>query len=214
LTITNCEVSGFENGTFLDGGYKRSEPPPERNGPTGRIKIGTESEGSFRNITISNCVFDYSRGLALETVDGAELEDVSITNLTMRDISNAPIDVRLGQRMRAPEGTPIGALRRVNISNVVVYNADPRYGSMILGTPGHNIEDLKLSHTTRRPSATGAAAFPSLRDDSSSASPTNLVIVRKLLILRCWRERDSDRRGSFRFAKLQILGCSTCRYCH
>jgi len=146
LTITNCEVSGFENGTFLDGSYKRFGPPPERNGPTGRIKIGTESEGSFRNITISNCVFDYSRGLALETVDGAELEDVSITNITMRDIANAPIYVRLGQRMRAPEGTPIGALRRVNISNVVVYNADPRYGSMILGTPGHNIDDLKLNH--------------------------------------------------------------------
>jgi polygalacturonase len=146
LTITNCEVSGFENGTFLDGSYKRSGPPPERNGPTGRIKIGTESEGSFRNITISNCVFDYSRGLALETVDGAELKDISINNITMRDISNAPIYVRLGQRMRAPEGTPIGVLRRVNISNVVVYNADPRYGSMILGSPGHNIEDLKLSH--------------------------------------------------------------------
>ena len=146
LTITNCEVSGFENGTFLDGTYRRSGPPPERNGPTGRIKIGTESEGAFRNITISNCVFDYSRGLALETVDGAALEDVSITNITMRDIANAPIYVRLGQRMRAPEGTSIGSLRRVNINNIVVYNADPRYGSMILGTPGHDIEDLTLSH--------------------------------------------------------------------
>jgi polygalacturonase len=146
VTISNCEVSGFENGSFLDGTYKRSGPPPDRNGPTGRIKIGTESEGAFRNITISNCVFDYSRGLALETVDGAELEDISITNITMRDIANAPIYVRLGQRMRAPKGTPIGSLRRVNISNVVVYNADPRYASMILGTPGHSIEDLKLSN--------------------------------------------------------------------
>lgn len=146
MTITNCEVAGFEEGSFLDGTYKRRGPPPERNGPTGRIKIGTESEGSFRNITISNCVFDYSRGLALETVDGARLEDISINNITMRDIANAPIYLRLGRRMRAPEGTPIGALRRVNISNLVVYNADPRYGSMILGIPGHDIQDVKLSN--------------------------------------------------------------------
>jgi len=144
MTITNCEVGGFENGTFLNGTYKRSGPPPERNGPTGRIKIGTESEGGFKNITISNCVFDYSRGLALETVDGAQLEDVSISNITMRDIANAPIYVRLGRRMRAPEGVPVGSIKRVNISDVTVYNADPRYSSMIMGIPGHDIEDLRL----------------------------------------------------------------------
>jgi polygalacturonase len=146
ITITNCELSGFENGSFLDGTYKKSGPPPERHGPTGRIKIGTESEGAFRNITVSNCVFDYSRGLAIETVDGAEISDVSITNITMRDIANAPIYIRLGARMRAPEGVPIGSLHRVNISNIVVYDADPRYSSMIMGIPGHDIEDLKLSH--------------------------------------------------------------------
>ena len=142
MTITNCEVSGFDVGTFLDGTYKRSGS--YANGPTGRIKIGTESEGGFKNITISNCVFDYSRGLALETVDGAALEDVSISNITMRDIANAPIYVRLGRRMRAPQGVAIGSLKRVNISDVTVYNADPRYASMIMGIPGHDIEDLRL----------------------------------------------------------------------
>jgi len=48
--------------------------------------------------------------------------------------------------MRGPEGVPVGKLRRVNISNVVVYNADPRYGSLIMGIPGHDIEDVKLSN--------------------------------------------------------------------
>jgi len=146
MTITNCEVTGFQNGTFLDGTYKRSNTPPLAHGPTGRIKIGTESEGSFRNITISNCVFDYARGLALETVDGAELSDITISNITMRDIANAPIYIRLGARMRAPEGVPIGSLHRVNISDIVVYNADRSNGSLIMGIPGHDIEDVKLSN--------------------------------------------------------------------
>jgi len=63
----------------------------------------------------------------------------------MRDVSNAPIFIRLGSRMRAPEGTAIGSVRRVSISNVVAYDADPRYGSIITGLPGHDVEDVKLS---------------------------------------------------------------------
>ncbi len=146
VTITNCQVSGYDEGTFLDGTYKREYNRYSHNSPTGRIKFGTESNGGFKNITISNCVFDYSRGLALETVDGGLLEDVTITNITMRDITNSPFFLRLGSRMRGPKDTPVGKLRRVIISNVVVYNADPKYGSIISGIPDHDIEDVKLSN--------------------------------------------------------------------
>uniref|UniRef100_Q01X09 Glycoside hydrolase, family 28 n=1 Tax=Solibacter usitatus (strain Ellin6076) TaxID=234267 RepID=Q01X09_SOLUE len=146
ITITNSLVSGFEIGSLLDGTYKRTvQRAPDRDGPTGRIKIGTESEGDFRNITISNVVFDTSRGLALESVDGAHIEDVAVSNLTMRNVSNAPIFLRLRSRMRAPEGTPIGSIKRITISNVIAYDADPRYASIIAGVPGHDVEDVKLS---------------------------------------------------------------------
>jgi polygalacturonase len=147
VTITNCLVSGYDIGSLLDATYKRNvKQAPDRDGPTGRLKFGTESNGGFKNITISNIVFDHCRGLALETVDGGALEDVTITNITMRDVVNSPIFLRLGSRLRGPAGTPIGQLRRVQISNVVVYNADPRYASIISGIPGHNIEDVKLSN--------------------------------------------------------------------
>jgi polygalacturonase len=147
VTITNCQVSGYDEGSFLDGTYKREYNKYSHNSPTGRIKFGTESNGGFKNITISNCVFDYSRGFALESVDGGLLEDITITNITMRDIVNAPFFLRLGNRARGPKETaPVGQLRRVLISNVVVYNADPKYGSIISGIPGHDIEDVKLSN--------------------------------------------------------------------
>lgn len=147
VTITNCQVSGYDEGTFLDGTFKRTQKQaPDHGGVTGRIKFGTESNGGFKNITISNCVFDHCRGFALETVDGGLLEDVTISNITMRDITNSPFFLRLGRRMRGPEGIPVGKLCRINIDNVVVYNADPRYGSLIVGIPGHDIEDVKLSN--------------------------------------------------------------------
>jgi len=90
-------------------------------------------------------VFDTARGLAIESVDGAHIEDVAVSNITMRDVSNAPIFIRLGARLRAPDGAAVGSIKRIRISNVVAYNADPRYGSIISGIPGHEVEDVTLS---------------------------------------------------------------------
>lgn len=148
VTITNCQVSGYDLGTFYDGTYQRKQfnQVPDQEGPTGRIKFGTESNGGFKNITISNCVFEYCRGLALETVDGALLEDVVISNITMRDIVNSPIFLRLGARMRGPQGVAAGALRRVMINNVVAYNADSHFSTLISGLPGNNIQDVQLNN--------------------------------------------------------------------
>ncbi len=147
VTIVNCSVSGFDVGTLLAGTYGRTQTAaPDRDGPTGRIKLGTESNGAFRNITISNIVFQRSRGLALETVDGALLEDITVSNITMREVSNAPFFLRLASRMRGPADTPVGKLRRVTISNVNVYDADPRYASIIAGVPGHPVEDVRFSN--------------------------------------------------------------------
>ena len=146
LTISNCYVTGgYEEGTLLDATYKRIGPDYKAS-RNGRIKFGTESNGGFRNITVTNCVIDDCRGIALETVDGGLLEDVSISNITMRDITDAPFFLRLGSRMRGPEGTSVGQLRRILINNVVVSNADSRQAAIITGIPGHYIEDIKLSN--------------------------------------------------------------------
>lgn len=139
VTISNCVVSGYKEGTFLDGTYVI-----EDGAPTGRIKIGTESNGGFKNITITNCVFDHCRGLCLETVDGAALENIVISNITMRDIGNCPLFIRLGARQRGPKGFRYSELRRVIISNLIAYDVAPSQGAIISGIPGHDIEDLTL----------------------------------------------------------------------
>jgi polygalacturonase len=145
LEIVNCYVTGaYELGTMLDGTWKKFDPSAHVP-HTGRIKFGTESNGGFKNISIANCVFDGCRGLALETVDGALLEDVTVTNLTMRDIVEAPIFLRLGSRLRGPaESTKTGTLQRVVISNVICSNSASQFGCIISGVPGHAIEDLRM----------------------------------------------------------------------
>jgi polygalacturonase len=159
VTITNSQVSGYDLGTFLDGTFKTTQEfAPDKDRVTGRIKFGTESNGGFKNITISNIVFVHCRGLAIETVDGGSIEDVTISNITMRDITTAPVFIRLGARQRAPEGTPIGAIRRVNISNLIISDADPQYASIIAGLNGHDIEDVRLSNITIRYKGGGTKA--------------------------------------------------------
>ncbi|MGB6686947.1 MAG: glycosyl hydrolase family 28-related protein [Terracidiphilus sp.] len=145
VEIVNCYVTGaYQLGTMLDGTWK-SFDASVRVPHTGRIKLGTESNGGFKNITIANCVFDGCQGLALETVDGALLEDVTVTNITMRDIVSAPIFMRLGSRLRGPaESTKTGSLQRVMVSNIVCSNAASQLGCIVSGVPGHDIRDLTL----------------------------------------------------------------------
>jgi polygalacturonase len=149
VTITGCQVSGFDLGTFLDGTYATTQKEaPDKEGVCGRIKLGTESNGGFRNIAISNCVFEHCRGLAIESVDGAIIEDVTVDNLAMRDLTTSPLFIRLGRRMRAPEGTKVGAIRRINISNVVVSQANAPYASIVAGLPEAPVEDVRISNLT------------------------------------------------------------------
>jgi polygalacturonase len=148
IAITNCYVAGcWELGSVLDGTWKRRP-----SGGTGRIKFGTESNGGFKNMVISNCTFEGCQGLALETVDGALLEDVTVTNITMRDIISCPIYLRLGARLRGPKGaagtdqsTVVGTLRRMLLSNISCHNTASRFGSNLTGIPGFFVEDLKIS---------------------------------------------------------------------
>jgi polygalacturonase len=143
VTITNCFVTGdYQLGSLLDGTWKRM--PAGQGYGTGRIKCGTESNGGFRNITISNCIFENCHGLALETEDGALCEDITVTNITMRGCNGAPLFLRLGSRMRGPKGTPVGVLKRVLLSNITSSGA-AILPSILSGVPGHSIEDVQIN---------------------------------------------------------------------
>ncbi len=155
VTITNCHVYGYNHGTLMDGTFKsnfKDEQPDAKHSITGRLKLGTESNGGFKNITVTNCVIEHSQGLAIETADGGIIEDIVISNITMRDVTDTPFFIRLNARMRGPEGIPVGVCRRITLSNIIVYDVGgrpkfPEAGAgMVMGIPGHYIEDLTLSN--------------------------------------------------------------------
>ncbi len=135
-------------GTMLDGTYKKIPADTPRVARNGRIKCGTESNGGFKNITISNCVFEACEGLALESEDGALCEDIAISNITMRDVvecircSSASEPACADQE----ESTKVGTLQRIVVDNLVSYNTVPRISSILSGIPDNPIQDIKLSN--------------------------------------------------------------------
>ena len=147
LTIRDCYVTGgFELGSVIDGTWKRFTDFGKKSG-TGQIKCGTESNGGFKNITITGCVLEDCHGITLESEDGAICEDIAISNITLRGTNNSPLFFRLGSRLRGPkETTKVGALRRILVSNIVSSGSLPRLANILTGIPGFLIEDVKIAN--------------------------------------------------------------------
>ncbi len=149
VAVTNCVVSTPANG----------------------FKVGTESVGGFDNIVISNCTVYDTRcaGIALETVDGAILENIIVSNISMRNVC-VPIFLRLGNRARPIyAGAPrpgLGSLRNVVIHDIQASGA-AQVGCAICGLPERSIENLTLANIRVRFAGGGT------RDDAGRDIPEN-----------------------------------------
>ncbi|MEJ2705792.1 MAG: glycosyl hydrolase family 28 protein, partial [Sedimentisphaerales bacterium] len=114
------------------------------------FKLGTESGGGFKHVAVSNCVM-YSRatgrppvsGIALESVDGGDIDGVTISNISMTNV-RAPIFLRLGNRGRDMDKPIPGSLRNVVISNIVATGASQ--ACPVVGIPGHRINNVILDN--------------------------------------------------------------------
>jgi polygalacturonase len=140
LAIVNCQVSGFETGTLIDGTMK---PGKKHNG---RIKFGTESSGGFRNCTVANCTFRGCRGLALEEVDGGIMDNITINNITMMDVPDYAIYITTGKRNRTPNLATASRARNILISNVTADGVGKMSGIQIMGLPGQPVEGVRLEN--------------------------------------------------------------------
>jgi polygalacturonase len=144
LTIINCQVSAFQEGTLVDGTMRGG-------GGTGRIKFGTEANGGFRNVTVANCTFRACHGLALEEVDGGIMENITINNITMMDVAGYPIYITTGKRNRGPNVTQASRARNIHISNIIATGIAGSGGGRangieIFGLPDAPIEGVRLEN--------------------------------------------------------------------
>ena len=146
ISISNCVVSSHCNA----------------------IKLGTETNGGFRNINISGIVVKPSSdqrekffgqwigssAISLEIVDGGTLQNVTVSNINVEG-TEAPIFIRLGNRARGyllggkdfDSLIPIdhvGTINGVHLDNIQICHAG-NMGCSISGLPGHPVENVWLS---------------------------------------------------------------------
>lgn len=169
VKITNCDINSGDDGICLKSYY----PGYANDGiyianctiksSASAIKFGTASFGGFKNVVIKDIeVFDTFRSaIAIESVDGAEIENVSVSNINAVNTGNA-IFIRIGQR----SGDKAGSIKNVSIKNIQVQvpfgrpdiNYDLRgpevdffhnpFPSSIVGIPGSQIENVSLENIT------------------------------------------------------------------
>ncbi|SEJ28630.1 Polygalacturonase [Sphingobium sp. AP50] len=159
VTVIGCKTSGYDLGSVVGGRYR---PSPYKSvddvGVLGRIKLGTDSATGFRNILISGCTCEHTRGLQLGAIDGGVLEDVTFSDINLRNPVNHPIFVRLAARNRAPRGNGPSKVRRVRFSDINVSGAPGPFACGIVGNPGEPIEDVSFSNVHVRSAGGGSAA--------------------------------------------------------
>ena len=133
------------------------------------VKLGTETNGGFRNINISGIVVKPSEdqkekffgqwigssAISLEIVDGGVLENVNVTDFTVEG-TESPIFIRLGNRGRGYLSgganmetiVPIdhvGRIDGVHLDNIQIRNAGSM-GCSITGLPDYPVRHVSLSN--------------------------------------------------------------------
>ena len=143
VAVSNCNITGFKCGTLLDGTYV-----PEPVGwVCGRFKLGTESNGGYRNISLTNCTFMYSSGLAFEEVDQGRMENIVVSNITMSHVHHYPIYITTGCRNRGPkEVTRPSSARDIQISTVIADDCDSLCSIIVTGMKDEPVRNVWLSN--------------------------------------------------------------------
>lgn len=188
VLIENCKIDADDDGVCLKSHSKDFvvEDVTVRNcsiaSNCNAIKFGTASSGGFKNINISNCTIqkasaDHIRhwqrnlqfigqpitviaGVAIESVDGAVIDRVNISDIKMNDVQT-PIFIVLGNRgNKAPADTNFynttsgrvstkgaGSITNISIKNITATSYS-KMCSSVTAFPGVYVENVELSDIT------------------------------------------------------------------
>jgi uncharacterized protein (TIGR02145 family) len=167
------------------------------------IKFGTSSYGGFKNVDISRCTVSKASednvrhwqtahawanvrqpvsalsGIAVESVDGGILEDVTISDITISD-AMAPVFIRLGDRHKTYSSGRVSVLKNVTIQNITAAGVSSLAGSItaVEGSYAENvvIKNVSLTVPGGGTSASMSVLVPENRDAYPEATMFRTVL--------------------------------------
>ncbi len=165
VIVRNCFINAEDDAICLKGASNR----PSENilienstfiSTCNALKIGTDTQGSFKNIIARKLILggipdsleslmgnEASTGITLVTVDGGNVENILISDVTINQ-SRSPIFLRIGDRGRVMEGVEKpapGYLKKIIIRDVKG-EKNFRQGSFISGVNGYPVEDVIIKN--------------------------------------------------------------------
>ena len=195
VAVRGCDIDSEDDGICLKSGDKACDDVLVENcrvrSSCNALKFGTSSTVGFKNVTCRNLdIYDtYSSAIALEIVDGGEMQNVQINHIKITD-SNNPIFVRLGHRNA---NGAIGSLHGVVLSDITAEIPNRRPDEMtkfpgvntwkkhgrptlvtasVTGLPEHPVQDVTLQNITIVYGGIGSVPQPKhLRLDSLAKVP-------------------------------------------
>lgn len=169
-------------------------------------KFGTESHGTFRNVRVYNCTLGCAlpsryipphkfpgeekdvrthaiSGIEVSSVDGARLEDVTISNIVMEAGINCPFYVRMNRRRdsRIPGGA---SLRNILLADIhMKHPATSAVASSITGLPDMRPTDITIRDCTfiSAGGGTAANAAETFKDEGERCFPMPMRPFRSAL---------------------------------
>jgi len=137
VTISDCHVVAGDDAIVLKSSYTLNRKQLCENVVISNctvssrmcaIKFGTETNGGFKNIAVSNCSIYDTRftGVALEIADGGEMDGITVNNIVMQNVGT-PFIIMITNRGRGPAGTKLGTIKNIVIDNLI---ATGPYGDM------------------------------------------------------------------------------------
>ncbi len=163
VTVSNCKISTMDDAIVLKSTNNFvCENVTITNcvltSDASAIKTGTESNGGFKNISISNCVIKnipIHAGIELMTVDGGDLENVTINNISMDSVAT-PIFIYLGNRARPFKKRQyikkISKVNNIMLSNISVTNA--KLPSGVVGINNRTVKNVSFNNVSIKYSST------------------------------------------------------------
>jgi polygalacturonase len=183
VRIVDCDIESDDDAICLKSSLFTGEPRPcedvevlrcrTRSGTNG-FKIGTETSGPVRRVHVADCEFDArpragrdprladlhdlheAGGCSIQTVDGADVEDVVIERVRI-DHARGPISVRRGARGRGQDQPRPGRLRDVVFRDIEATST--RETSSITGVPGWPVGRVMLERVRIRALGGGTRVY-------------------------------------------------------
>ena len=165
------------------------------------VKFGTESLADFENIKVTHCRIADTQGggFKLLSVDGAKIQNVEISDITMTNVS-VPVFIRLGARLKTfragDEKQSVGTVRNIHIKNVKAQSTWP-VGVMISGIPGHPVEGVTAENIEiHAPGGGTRDDADTVLEEKEAAYPEYTMFGKKMPVCGVYARHVKDLRIS------------------